>query len=534
LGNQDATDIEEDLDWNISQLSLYEQQSPINVTSNDDFLTQNFTGSGTLEDPYFIEGVEINGGGLRGISIVNTSAVFEIRNCSLSYMGGPYFENVSNGAIIDCELIDSSIQIIDSQYCNISGNSLEEASYYAMTSDAILLWKSNNCIVENNELYDFSSLSHDDGILNYVSENTTLRGNRIWNKDRGIQIWFSKGCLVDDCWVSECQTSLTSYNSLGLNILNSYFHDAPKGLIIRPSIGTKLQNNTLWETGMVFQEAWYMDRDPLDWDIDFQNNTVNGWPILYLYQEGETSIDCSSIGQVIAAWCSGTSLRNGDFHDTTIGVQVYHSDSCAIEDVQSLYNTQAGVQVKYSNNTVIQNCDLSFQDDYADGIFALLCNGMDIDSNTIENNRNGIDLDWEVSFAKITNNTVIFNSGRGIVLGSNSRNCTVYDNSIGGNGQNAADLGTGNMWDDGISQGNRWSDYSGFGPYELHYNDIVDNYPELLPGDWDDAPPPPVNPFVSVIPVLALLSAVVMILIVLKRYPSQTKSLAEKIQRNPT
>jgi len=87
--------------------------NPIHINGNEDFASQAATngwpGNGTQENPYIIEGYEINAnGGTYCIWIENTNVWFVIRNCILwnatSPMSEPdgagiYLKNVQNGTI---------------------------------------------------------------------------------------------------------------------------------------------------------------------------------------------------------------------------------------------------------------------------------------------------------------------------------------------------------------------------------------------------------------------------------------------------
>ena len=85
--------------------SSYTPHDPIYIHGNDDFTSENGVtgGSGTLNDPYFIEDWEINASSEEGIIIRNTSVFFEIRNCYVHDGGSNYdgivFYNITNGVI---------------------------------------------------------------------------------------------------------------------------------------------------------------------------------------------------------------------------------------------------------------------------------------------------------------------------------------------------------------------------------------------------------------------------------------------------
>jgi len=95
----------------------------------------------------------------------------------------------------------------------------------------------------------------------------------------------------------------------------------------------------------------------------------------------------------------------------------------------------------------------------------------------IHNAGSGFYLDgWECT---LTYNAAANNSRYGIYLMGDSHRNTLYQNRIGYNGvSNARDGGRSNSWDDGVSVGNYWSDYSGWWTYAIPGSaGSVDRYP---------------------------------------------------------
>ncbi len=84
--------------------------------------------------------------------------------------------------------------------------------------------------------------------------------------------------------------------------------------------------------------------------------------------------------------------------------------------------------------------------------------------------------------SSFVNNTVTENHGYGIDLEGSGN--TLYGNIIGGNGVfNARDRGSNNTWDDSVSLGNAWGDYTGFGSYAIEGEaGSIDRYPATIPG----------------------------------------------------
>jgi parallel beta-helix repeat protein len=116
-------------------------------------------GSGTENNPYIIEGWDINASTANGIEIRNTTAYFVIRNCYIhdgrENYDGVHFRDVSNGTIENVNFTNDLHGI----YLGSSPNNLIR-----------------NCTASNNSF----------GIYSWVSENNTLRNNALSNNWRNI------------------------------------------------------------------------------------------------------------------------------------------------------------------------------------------------------------------------------------------------------------------------------------------------------------------------------------------------------------
>ncbi len=132
------------------------------------------------------------------------------------------------------------------------------------------------------------------------------------------------------------------------------------------------------------------------------------------------------------------------------------------------------------------------------GVYLYQSHRISISNSTIFRNRYGIDVygsgNCSVVGCKIYRNTL-----RGVSLDASTDNCSIYANDLGWNGElesgpqerNAEDFGQDNLWDDNVSTGNYWTDYSGNGPYEIEQEPVnsTDRYPHLL----SDTTPPAID-----------------------------------------
>jgi len=146
-----------------SEASELKKRGPIMIYGDWGFTRENgvVAGSGTADDPYIIEGWEIDASGHSyGIYIWSTRAYFIIRNCKIygASQAGISLVNVANGKIIGN---------------NIIGN-----------GNGILLWDSSNNIIEYNNV-----MANDYGIYLESSSNNTIAGNNFINNH--VQVYSS-------------------------------------------------------------------------------------------------------------------------------------------------------------------------------------------------------------------------------------------------------------------------------------------------------------------------------------------------------
>lgn len=172
--------------------------SPIYISGNADFTSANGVtgGSGTPEDPYIIEGWEINASTGDGIRILDTDASFLIRDLNVTSGAanfGIYLYNVSNGKVKNVTVSDTGTilsfyagveasysQNITIQECNISNS-----------QDGILIINSDNITATENRLH-----GNWDGIDIGLSTNITILGNQASDNLDGIELSEGPGITI--------------------------------------------------------------------------------------------------------------------------------------------------------------------------------------------------------------------------------------------------------------------------------------------------------------------------------------------------
>ncbi len=207
---------------NFDYLPIWDIQMPITINDLPSSLN-NWTwaasqawcsGSGTVGDPYVIENLKINSDSLSNcMTILNSRAVFEIRNCELynqpmgGLFSGIYLNNVTDGEllyndihnnyqgiylvdvnntiIIDNDIYNSTWYGMFLEYCNhiqISLNNFSDNDYRAIRVD-----RSSYNTISNNYIYNTINY---DSILLYINSNfNSILDNTIdTTGDNGIRL----------------------------------------------------------------------------------------------------------------------------------------------------------------------------------------------------------------------------------------------------------------------------------------------------------------------------------------------------------
>jgi parallel beta-helix repeat protein len=160
---------------------------------------------------------------------------------------------------------------------------------------------------------------------------------------------------------------------------------------------------------------------------------------------------------IIAGNQRNLTIKNNQFDYTYGGVYIVSVDNCTIygNDIMPLH---PGIVMRDARHCNVTNNDLLGRQD------------------------SGISLQ-EAASCMIIGNEVSQFDGYGISLDSLTTNCHLYENTLDHNGaSNAFDDGSENQWDDGVTNGNSWSDYYGVGTYSIPGSaGSIDHYPSIVP-----------------------------------------------------
>lgn len=342
-----------------SFITSYAPHSPITITSNADFVAQDFLGSGTAEEPFVISGYIITTTETC-VSIQDTDAYFVIRDCLLTGgssghgIGGIRLHNVTHGETRNNTISQKEYGVYVSYSSNnntVVNNTLSGCDY-----GVLLYYGSRNNVVVNNTImgnlvgvYFYRSFDNTLSSNIMVNNGVLISGNAVdyWrhniatdNLVNGKQLgyfWNCTGGVIDGAQYGQ----IILANCTGMTVEDGVFSNASAGFLLGYASYCSLTNNTL-SGNYVGVHHHFSSNNTL------MNNTISGnYDGVYLYYSSNNTIvnniiiensDCGvylwaeSEGNliylnVIAYNAYGNALDGGtDNHWNSTGMGNYWSD----------------------------------------------------------------------------------------------------------------------------------------------------------------------------------------------------------------
>ncbi|UCE10196.1 MAG: right-handed parallel beta-helix repeat-containing protein [Candidatus Thorarchaeota archaeon] len=194
---------------------------------------------------------------------------------------------------------------------------------------------------------------------------------------------------------------------------------------------------------------------------------------------GNRAFRCSQDGFVLHRALNATLLNNTSSESVGNGISLLSSSSSSLYNNTADRNSYTGIHLEESDDTILAGNSAFDNSGY--GVSLIQSSSCIMISNSVfRNSLDGFFL-VESDSCSLTVNEVHGNSEVGIRLFV-ILNSILYENSIGWNsGGNAYDDGINSVWDDGISKGNRWSDYEEGDTYVIPGTAMsIDRYPAIL------------------------------------------------------
>lgn len=350
----------------------YIERGPIKISSNSGFNI--FPGSGTIGDPYIIEGYNITGDGNSvNILIIDTTVHFIARNNILSRgASGITLAGVVNGNIdhnIITNNLSSGIRIVASEDNTISSNLIinnSDGIYVYSSSSNNLIFKNN---ITNNSKYGIYMLS---GPSENVISYNTINNNSI----NGIFLWTAPNNIISHNILIDNEFSIFAFNN-------------------EDYIQTEVTNNTINEK------------------------------ILVYWTKINNKIIPDNTGQIFLISCKNIEITNLNLSNTSTSIRFINTNDSYIHH-NSISNNVRGITLESSSNNVISFNTII--NNFKSGISLWSSPNNTISYNTL--NSNGIKISGysidQYHQTEVANNTV---NGKDLIYWEHINNKVIPDNA---------------------------------------------------------------------------------------------------------
>ncbi len=376
----------------------FELHNRISISDDLDWDEQGILGSGTEQDPYVIENLEINDN-YDCISIIYTSKHYVIRNCLLrsdSIQGvGIHINHADKGRVENCTVMMKSygvyvmntnglvisnntmynlsrhgIRLSSSSYCNITHNVIYD------TLDRGIYCQSSNCRIDNNTIWN----SYEEALYMLSCSSSEITFNTFWNS--------SSGTYLESCdFITITNNSFNENRELGFRIYDSdnllfannsirdnngygvHWNRGDDAIIVHNHISGNshfgfylyyarnctLSSNVFENDGLVLTGG-----DILDYKHTVSDNIANGKILGYFFNSIDMTLEGNSYGQILAVNCSGLVVQDGTLPQTDTGIAFYYSSNCTVNST-TVSNQMRGIYLYESDfcniiATTLENC----------------------------------------------------------------------------------------------------------------------------------------------------------------------------------
>ncbi len=279
----------------------------------------------------------------------------------------------------------------------------------------------------------------DRGIYLYNTQNWQILSSQI---DGGYYGIFSKeyGGFLNATIIENSDYGLYTASSITIN--NSYFRNIRfKGAWLDSASGSIINNsqfiNTftgLWTSGdsislvnnIFVNSSWTPSISTNPILSTESNNTVNGLPLLYVYNEATPST-IQNVGEVVLDTVRNLRIEDVIQVNGATILYVYRSTNISFYNVRGNVSDGSAIEVRNSNNVSLEEVNLTNTSVY--GIYLYQSTNISISSSTIINANIGI-KGYQSSNININNVWIERTSAIGISITSYSRSITVSNTRV--------------------------------------------------------------------------------------------------------
>jgi parallel beta-helix repeat protein len=330
---------------------------------------------------------------------------------------GVYFESsdvitIANNSITSNG--ESGLDSYDSDLCIITDNLLTNNS-----GEGFMNNQGDGCLLERN------SISHNGGagIYLYYAKGCTLRNNVFQNdglvvygaeladlmhsvsndtvngKSLGYFINTSRTVIdgsdygqfilvncsemeIEDASLGEADMSIALFFSDGCIVNRSLIADSRYGVYLYASDNCSVTYSEFDSCGVMVTGS-----SPSNWIHSFTGTTVNGLPVGYFYEQHGLALDGRAFGQVIMVNCSDSTVRDGDFQNSSMAIAAVFCSRCNVIN-NTLEGDSYGLYARSSVQCLIENNTIT--DSFNTGILVYSCDDCLLTNNTVDNCEYGV------------------------------------------------------------------------------------------------------------------------------------------------
>lgn len=304
------------------------------------------SGSGTIADPYVIDGLEIDAAGQgAAIYIGNTTSYLRISNCTL-YGASYKTEHFANGG-------------------------------------GIILYRVQNATVENNAITSSHHGAYGEYALNIVFNGNTISAVNFY----GIAISSSDLCVIDSNNVTTSNSGVSITNGDDCEVRDNLLSgNSNSGVRVDTSSNILVENNTCDNEGMFGISISNSDH------LSVLDNS------------------CVGSRRGVSMWSSSLNLIDGNVinSSTEYGILADSSHQNRFANNTVLFSYDYGFFLSYSSNNLLEGNNVSDHDRYY-GVYLLLGTGNMLLNNTFLRNSLGIHM-FRTSHNTVEGNVFIDNN----------------------------------------------------------------------------------------------------------------------------
>ncbi|MBW2965779.1 right-handed parallel beta-helix repeat-containing protein [Candidatus Woesearchaeota archaeon] len=424
---------------------------------------------------------------------------------------------VSDGIYYDNIVINKSINLI--------GNDKNTTIIDGGKKWDVLKITKDKCTIQNINI----SNSGSDAGLKILSNRTTLTNNILYGNLYGIFIESRFDNIISNNIFSNNKYDIKLRGTFNTRIIKNKILNNIENIILESSHNTTVSDNVLQNNGIKISGSFFSWKSHV-----IENNTANDKSIYYYKNENGVTVPTDAT-QVILANCSDFEIKNINFENIMIGIQIAFSSNIRIENNNFKSNNESAIQmfttdnstiisnsinggtgiklIKSENNRILQNTlentdtsieivesnynDISLNDIFSNSKYGLYLRSSSNFNEISKNNIYDNDVGFRVSSKhnNIFNNQFNNNSDKGLYICCSSQDNTIYKNSFLNNKKHIdydssrenlfIKDGFGNYWDDYLEKYPDATQINGIWdtPYEIPGSDYEDEYPLVEPVD---------------------------------------------------